>query len=243
MLRRPIRFPADFGAHPQTRTEWWYITGSLQHSERVFGFQITFFRSATGIPPTTRASSPHSPAGVRTRCAERHRRQEAAPRPAHRTGRFRHRRRRTWRHATGLRDWLLEREPLRRRNPLAATRVGRHESQRRLRLRADARDQRRTAAARRRGPCRRRARAPAKRAATTASRNSKRAAPSASTAERSRSPAAPGSTTNGAIRFCPPVRSAGTGSASTSTTGVRSPRSAAARRWQQPVRGWQPSRC
>jgi len=45
-----IRFPADFGAHPQTRTEWWYITGSLQHGERVFGFQITFFRSATGIP-------------------------------------------------------------------------------------------------------------------------------------------------------------------------------------------------
>jgi predicted secreted hydrolase len=45
-----LRFPADFGAHPQTRTEWWYITGSLQHGERLFGFQITFFRSATGIP-------------------------------------------------------------------------------------------------------------------------------------------------------------------------------------------------
>jgi predicted secreted hydrolase len=46
----PLRFPADFGAHPQTRTEWWYITGSLQHGERLFGFQITFFRSATGVP-------------------------------------------------------------------------------------------------------------------------------------------------------------------------------------------------
>ena len=45
-----MRFPADFGAHPQSRTEWWYITGSLQHGERLFGFQITFFRSATGIP-------------------------------------------------------------------------------------------------------------------------------------------------------------------------------------------------
>jgi len=44
-----IRFPADFGAHPLTRTEWWYITGSLQHGERLFGFQITFFRSATGV--------------------------------------------------------------------------------------------------------------------------------------------------------------------------------------------------
>ena len=45
-----IRFPPDFGAHPRTRTEWWYITGSLQHDERLFGFQITFFRSATGVP-------------------------------------------------------------------------------------------------------------------------------------------------------------------------------------------------
>ena len=44
-----LRFPADFGAHPQTRTEWWYITGSLLHGQRLFGFQITFFRSATGI--------------------------------------------------------------------------------------------------------------------------------------------------------------------------------------------------
>ncbi|HKX44957.1 MAG TPA: lipocalin-like domain-containing protein [Burkholderiaceae bacterium] len=45
----PLRFPADFGSHPDTRTEWWYITGSLQSGTRLFGFQITFFRSATGI--------------------------------------------------------------------------------------------------------------------------------------------------------------------------------------------------
>ena len=45
----PLRFPADHGAHPQVRTEWWYITGSLQSGARLFGFQITFFRSATGI--------------------------------------------------------------------------------------------------------------------------------------------------------------------------------------------------
>ena len=32
-----MRFPADFGAHPQSRTEWWYITGSLQHGEREIG--------------------------------------------------------------------------------------------------------------------------------------------------------------------------------------------------------------
>ncbi|HEY9065509.1 MAG TPA: carotenoid 1,2-hydratase [Burkholderiaceae bacterium] len=44
-----LRFPADFGSHPDSRTEWWYITGSLQSGARLFGFQITFFRSATGI--------------------------------------------------------------------------------------------------------------------------------------------------------------------------------------------------
>lgn len=44
-----LRFPADFGAHPASRTEWWYITGSLQAGARLWGFQITFFRSATGI--------------------------------------------------------------------------------------------------------------------------------------------------------------------------------------------------
>ena len=42
-------FPADFGAHPETRTEWWYVTGSLQSGARLWGFQVTFFRSSTGI--------------------------------------------------------------------------------------------------------------------------------------------------------------------------------------------------
>ena len=44
-----LRFPADFGAHPETRTEWWYITGSLQAGARLWGFQVTFFRAATGL--------------------------------------------------------------------------------------------------------------------------------------------------------------------------------------------------
>jgi predicted secreted hydrolase len=44
-----LRFPVDFGAHPETRTEWWYITGSLNAGARLWGFQVTFFRSATGI--------------------------------------------------------------------------------------------------------------------------------------------------------------------------------------------------
>lgn len=42
-------FPADFGAHPTSRTEWWYATGSLLAVARMWGFQVTFFRSATGL--------------------------------------------------------------------------------------------------------------------------------------------------------------------------------------------------
>ena len=44
-----LQFPADFGAHPASRTEWWYLTGSLQADARLWGFQVTFFRSATGL--------------------------------------------------------------------------------------------------------------------------------------------------------------------------------------------------
>ncbi len=47
---RELIFPEDTGAHPSYRSEWWYITGWLedgQGGER--GFQVTFFRVATGI--------------------------------------------------------------------------------------------------------------------------------------------------------------------------------------------------
>ena len=44
-----LRFPRDFGAHPEARTEWWYITGVLAAGARAWGFQITFFRAATGV--------------------------------------------------------------------------------------------------------------------------------------------------------------------------------------------------
>ncbi|MDP9045375.1 MAG: carotenoid 1,2-hydratase [Pseudomonadota bacterium] len=44
-----VDLAADFGAHPQARTEWWYVTGSLQAQARRWGFQVTFFRSATGV--------------------------------------------------------------------------------------------------------------------------------------------------------------------------------------------------
>ena len=47
--RSPFVFPADFGSHPASRIEWWYITGALESGKRLWGFQITFFRAATGI--------------------------------------------------------------------------------------------------------------------------------------------------------------------------------------------------
>ncbi len=44
---RPFRFPADHGAHPGFRNEWWYFTGNLQTDRgRRFGFQLVFFRNA-----------------------------------------------------------------------------------------------------------------------------------------------------------------------------------------------------
>ena len=42
---RRMGFPADHGAHPDLRTEWWYITGHAESGGRSFGFQVTFFRS------------------------------------------------------------------------------------------------------------------------------------------------------------------------------------------------------
>ncbi|MFL9910580.1 carotenoid 1,2-hydratase [Paraburkholderia sp. RL17-337-BIB-A] len=45
----PIVLPEDTGAHPAFRTEWWYATGWLATPDnQPLGFQITFFRSATG---------------------------------------------------------------------------------------------------------------------------------------------------------------------------------------------------
>jgi predicted secreted hydrolase len=44
-----LRFPRDFGSHPASGIEWWYITGALEAAPRTWGFQITFFRAATGI--------------------------------------------------------------------------------------------------------------------------------------------------------------------------------------------------
>jgi len=49
-----FHFPADHGAHPAFRTEWWYVTGWLKAQDgRDLGFQVTFFRSR---PPTDQAN-------------------------------------------------------------------------------------------------------------------------------------------------------------------------------------------
>ena len=55
---RALAFPADHGSHPDTHVEWWYVTGWLRSGpdERAdqapeFGFQVTFFRTRTGLAP------------------------------------------------------------------------------------------------------------------------------------------------------------------------------------------------
>lgn len=56
---RALSFPADHGAHPASRIEWWYATGRLQNvdvstsasaASDAYGFQVTFFRSRTAVP-------------------------------------------------------------------------------------------------------------------------------------------------------------------------------------------------
>lgn len=54
----PLRFPADHGAHPAFKNEWWYFTGNLRTpGRRHFGFQFTLFRSA--VSPKPPASDSH----------------------------------------------------------------------------------------------------------------------------------------------------------------------------------------
>ena len=43
---RAFVFPNDHGAHPDFRTEWWYVTGTAKTAKGTeLGFQITFFRT------------------------------------------------------------------------------------------------------------------------------------------------------------------------------------------------------
>lgn len=53
---RVLAFPRDHGAHPDARTEWWYATGWLGEPQApTAGFQLTFFRSRTGLAPASRS--------------------------------------------------------------------------------------------------------------------------------------------------------------------------------------------
>jgi len=47
-----FNFPADHGAHPDYRIEWWYLTANLESADGTpYGLQWTLFRSA--LAPTT----------------------------------------------------------------------------------------------------------------------------------------------------------------------------------------------
>jgi predicted secreted hydrolase len=46
---RKLVFPRDHGAHPEYRTEWWYVTGWIESEGIERGFQVTFFRIRTGV--------------------------------------------------------------------------------------------------------------------------------------------------------------------------------------------------
>jgi len=54
-----LAYPADHGAHPSTRTEWWYLTGQLEAADGArFGFQFTVFRRGLAAGPAAEGSSP-----------------------------------------------------------------------------------------------------------------------------------------------------------------------------------------
>ena len=46
---RPLAFPQSHASHPSFKSEWWYLTGHLTDpaNQKDYGFQLTFFRSAT----------------------------------------------------------------------------------------------------------------------------------------------------------------------------------------------------
>jgi predicted secreted hydrolase len=61
-----LSFPADHGAHPAYRTEWWYYTGNVADAaSKRYGFQLTFFRTRL-VPPGDEKSWPSNPSPWRT---------------------------------------------------------------------------------------------------------------------------------------------------------------------------------
>jgi predicted secreted hydrolase len=56
---RRIVFPADHGAHPDYRIEWWYLTANLQDAQgRPHGAQWTLFRTAVRPPGEAAPQNP-----------------------------------------------------------------------------------------------------------------------------------------------------------------------------------------
>ena len=54
---RALRFPRDHGAHPDFRTEWWYVTGWVTDAAgNPFGVQVTFFRNRPGVAESSRSA-------------------------------------------------------------------------------------------------------------------------------------------------------------------------------------------
>ena len=52
------QFPRDHGAHPEFKTEWWYLTGNLQDTAgNPYGYQLTFFRHGLQPVPTQNGSA------------------------------------------------------------------------------------------------------------------------------------------------------------------------------------------
>ena len=52
----PLIFPRDHGAHPDYRTEWWYVTGAVDTPTGLTGFQLTFFRARSGAAEQLKSS-------------------------------------------------------------------------------------------------------------------------------------------------------------------------------------------
>lgn len=53
---KALRFPRDFGSHPDMQTEWWYVTGHVRAQGRSYGFQLTFFRSRVASTQNLRSA-------------------------------------------------------------------------------------------------------------------------------------------------------------------------------------------
>jgi predicted secreted hydrolase len=54
-----LAYPRDHGAHPEYKSEWWYVTGEVRAADGArFGFQLTIFRSGLDARPAAADDSP-----------------------------------------------------------------------------------------------------------------------------------------------------------------------------------------